>query len=90
MVVEVRYYHVTLVVETHASRGIEMLPQCPLEAVLVDEVAVSAEELDTMVASVGHQDLTIVVHSNIPGVVEQAVFTALFPEFHQECAVDAE
>ena len=52
MVVEIRHHDVAFVVEADTSRRVEMFPQRPLKAVLVEESAIWCEELDPMVAGV--------------------------------------
>ena len=66
-----------------------MFPKRSLEAVLVDERAVCCKELDSVVSSVGHQDLTFGVDGQIPGIVELAVLRSFLTKFEQERAIES-
>jgi len=76
--------------EANAAGRVEVLPHGALEAVLVQEVAVGAEELDSVVPGVRHQDLVSAVASHVPGVVELAGLRTLFAEGEDEIAADGE
>lgn len=72
--------------ETDAPRRIEVLPHGagPFEPVLVEENALGGEELDAVVAGVRHDDLTVGIAGDVPGVVELPVSAALLAKCEEE------
>ena len=56
---------------------VELAGSVALGAELVDEDALGAEDLDAVVATVGHDDVAFLVHGYTVGSGERAVFIAL-------------
>lgn len=89
VVVEVGHHQVVLVVEGDTPRRVEVFPQGPLKAVLVEERAVWRKELHAMVPGVRDQDLTLGVDSHVPGIVELSILGTLFPKLQQELTLES-
>ena len=70
--------------KAHPARRIEMLPHLTVEAVLGQELAVLAEQLQPVVPRVGHQDLVLAVAGNVPRIQKLPIAVSFLSKLQYE------
>ena len=88
VIVEISDYDLVLLVECNASRRVELFPQRPIKAILVQEDAIGVEQLDTMISRIGYQDVRLARDGHVPRIVEvRARFASFLAELEDERAI---